>query len=70
MAHITAAQLNSKISGAVKHVRAQTKTGQKILTMTQWAQLSAGTGVPILEEIHLLPYLEGKWLCQLLEDMQ
>eukprot|EP00957_Ditylum_brightwellii_P013743 1036150-Ditylum_brightwellii.AAC.1 len=38
--------------------------------MTWWAQLSAGTGVPILEEIHPLPYLEGKWLHQLLEDMQ
>eukprot|EP00957_Ditylum_brightwellii_P210694 15365271-Ditylum_brightwellii.AAC.2 len=63
MTHITAAQLSSKISGAVKHVRTQTKTGQKFLTMTWWAQLSAGTGVPILEEICPLPYLEGKWLC-------
>eukprot|EP00957_Ditylum_brightwellii_P143702 10948327-Ditylum_brightwellii.AAC.1 len=38
--------------------------------MTWWAQVSAGTGTPILEETWALPYLEGTWLRRLLEDTQ
>eukprot|EP00957_Ditylum_brightwellii_P109584 8358025-Ditylum_brightwellii.AAC.1 len=38
--------------------------------MVRWAQLSAGTGTPSLEETRHLKYLEGKWLTTLLTDMQ
>eukprot|EP00957_Ditylum_brightwellii_P208723 15358672-Ditylum_brightwellii.AAC.1 len=39
--------------------------GQKIAGITRWAQLSAGTCAPVLEETRALPHLEGMWL-----DMQ
>eukprot|EP00957_Ditylum_brightwellii_P006940 525521-Ditylum_brightwellii.AAC.1 len=68
--HVTATQLGAKVCGAVKNVQAQSKTGKKFITMTRWAQLSAGTGAPILSEIQFLLYLEEKRLHQLLEDMK
>eukprot|EP00957_Ditylum_brightwellii_P022979 1734281-Ditylum_brightwellii.AAC.1 len=36
----------------------------------KWAQLSAGTAFPILEETSDLVYLEGKWLRPMLQDMR
>eukprot|EP00957_Ditylum_brightwellii_P164741 12542956-Ditylum_brightwellii.AAC.1 len=46
-----------KFSG-VRHVRTGTKTGRKLILMTRWTQLSAGTGIPILEETRDLTYSE------------
>eukprot|EP00957_Ditylum_brightwellii_P020765 1565621-Ditylum_brightwellii.AAC.1 len=68
--NVTAAQTGAKICNAIQHVRAGTKTGQKFLIMVRWAQLSASTGTPILEETRHLKYLEGKWHSTLLTDMQ
>eukprot|EP00957_Ditylum_brightwellii_P119238 9096296-Ditylum_brightwellii.AAC.1 len=68
--HVSAAQLGAKVYRAIKYVWVQTKTGKKFIMMTQWAQISASTCTPILEETWHLSYLEGRWLKQLLLDMQ
>eukprot|EP00957_Ditylum_brightwellii_P104025 7925483-Ditylum_brightwellii.AAC.1 len=67
---IMVAQLSAKICRVVKHVSTNTKTGQKFIASTRWQQLSAGVGTPILEETRSLPYMEGKWLSTLLQEMR
>eukprot|EP00957_Ditylum_brightwellii_P048767 3699999-Ditylum_brightwellii.AAC.1 len=68
--NVKVTQLGAKICGAMKHNKANTKAGKKFIAMTKWAQLSTGTGTPILEETHHLMYLEGNWLRTLLADIQ
>ena len=48
--NIRAAQDASKICRAIKHVRANTKTGRKFITMINWAQLSTGMETLVPEE--------------------
>eukprot|EP00957_Ditylum_brightwellii_P029335 2217730-Ditylum_brightwellii.AAC.1 len=60
LTHLKAHQMSAKLCGTMKHIQAGTKTGNKCLSMVRWAQVSAGTGVPILEETGHLHYLEGK----------
>eukprot|EP00957_Ditylum_brightwellii_P096616 7358705-Ditylum_brightwellii.AAC.1 len=46
MAHLQAYQLSAKITGAIKHIRAQTKIGQQCTILIRWAQIFAGTKTP------------------------
>eukprot|EP00957_Ditylum_brightwellii_P209326 15361228-Ditylum_brightwellii.AAC.1 len=69
LTHLKAHQLSAKLCSAIKHLQADTKTGKKFLALFCWAQISAGTDIPILDENRHLRHLEGKWLCTLLEDM-
>eukprot|EP00957_Ditylum_brightwellii_P097519 7426901-Ditylum_brightwellii.AAC.1 len=43
--------------------------GQTSLIMLQWAQLAAGTSVPVLEDADRLPYLEGSWIARIRDGL-
>eukprot|EP00957_Ditylum_brightwellii_P180471 13747471-Ditylum_brightwellii.AAC.1 len=49
--HFSAVQFSKKTLGIMRHIRAQSKIGKKFLVLIQWAQLCAGTTVPILEDL-------------------
>ena len=70
MMNTNAEQVAAKINGTIKHVRAGTKVGEKFKMMMRWAQVSAGTGKSIFEESRELVHLEGRWIKQLIKEMQ
>eukprot|EP00957_Ditylum_brightwellii_P126704 9657397-Ditylum_brightwellii.AAC.1 len=53
----------------MQHIHANTKIGHKFTAMIRWAQLSTGMGVPILQDNHDLPHLDGEWLKLMLNGM-
>eukprot|EP00957_Ditylum_brightwellii_P212036 15366885-Ditylum_brightwellii.AAC.1 len=69
LTHLEAAQMSAKVLGAVKHVRAQSKIGNKFLIALKWAQVSAGTSVPFFEDPDAVPHLEGRWIATLHEAL-
>eukprot|EP00957_Ditylum_brightwellii_P045971 3487179-Ditylum_brightwellii.AAC.1 len=63
--HYSAVQLSKKIIGIIKHVRVNSKIGEKSMVLMRWAQLCTGASKPLLPQTGLIPNLEGKWLRQL-----
>mmetsp|Transcript_19658 Transcript_19658/g.28983 ORF Transcript_19658/g.28983 Transcript_19658/m.28983 type:complete len:108 (-) Transcript_19658:404-727(-) len=68
--HLQAYQLSAKITGAMKHVLAQTNIGEQILIFMCWAQMCTGIGAPILSDPRTIPYLEGQWFRALLTNLR
>ena len=59
----------TRIWGVLKHIRSNTKTGKKFLTLIIWVQLSMGTK-NILEGLRDLTHVESKWTKGLIGDVQ
>lgn len=68
--NLRAAQTSVKIFGAVKHIRASTKTGHKFMIITRWAQVCTRTEMLIFKDNRELVHLEGKWAKQLHKEMR
>ena len=52
----------AKITGIIKHVRANTSIGQLFIIVFRWAQMIAGTRTSILDYTYPIPYMESKWI--------
>eukprot|EP00957_Ditylum_brightwellii_P047828 3632948-Ditylum_brightwellii.AAC.1 len=67
--HLQVYQLAAKVTGTMRHVRAQTKIGNNFIIMIYWAQICMGISTAVLDYEKDIPHLEGKWLKVFLQDL-
>eukprot|EP00957_Ditylum_brightwellii_P008877 672542-Ditylum_brightwellii.AAC.1 len=67
--HLKALHLASQVETLLQHIRMKDSVGQTALIMLQWAQLAAGTSVPVLEGAGRLPYIEGSWIANIRDGL-